>query len=101
VLRGCVPKKLLVYGSHFADYFEDARGFGWAFPGGPPQVDWAALIEKKNKELDRLTNAYKNTLKNANVELIEGKGKVSACSTWRAEKLLTGVWAGRRAETAE
>lgn len=76
MLRGCVPKKLLVYGSHFADYFEDARGFGWSFPGGEPEVDWSHLIEKKNKELDRLTNAYKTTLKNAKVDLIEGKGTV-------------------------
>src|ERR671938_1663035 len=52
VLRGCVPKKLLVYGAQFADAFEDAAGFGWSV--APPRFDWHALIAAKTNELDRL-----------------------------------------------
>ena len=61
VMRGCVPKKLLVYGSQFADAFEDAAGFGWEV--APPRFDWAKLIANKNKELDRLEGIYRNLLK--------------------------------------
>ncbi|HLI20397.1 MAG TPA: glutathione-disulfide reductase [Stellaceae bacterium] len=61
VMRGCVPKKLLVYGAQFADAFEDARGFGWDVT--PPRFDWATLIANKNKELDRLEGIYRNLLK--------------------------------------
>jgi glutathione reductase (NADPH) len=61
VMRGCVPKKLLVYGAQFADAFEDARGFGWDVT--PPRFDWPTLIANKNKELDRLEGIYRNLLK--------------------------------------
>ena len=56
VIRGCVPKKLLVYASRFADEFEDAKGFGWTVP--EPKFDWATLIANKDKEIDRLEAAY-------------------------------------------
>jgi glutathione reductase (NADPH) len=72
VLRGCVPKKLLVYGAQFADAFEDAAGFGWTV--APPKFDWPSLIGAKNKELDRLEQIYINMLKNSRVEIIEGRG---------------------------
>jgi glutathione reductase (NADPH) len=74
VLRGCVPKKLLVYGAQFADAFEDAPGFGWTVP--QPSFDWPALIAAKNKELDRLEGIYINLLKNSKVETIMGRGVV-------------------------
>jgi glutathione reductase (NADPH) len=61
VMRGCVPKKLLVYGAQFADAFEDARGFGWDVT--PPRFDWPTLIANKNKELNRLEGIYRNLLK--------------------------------------
>jgi glutathione reductase (NADPH) len=61
VMRGCVPKKLLVYGAQFADAFEDAAGFGWKVT--PPTFDWPTLIANKNKELDRLEGIYRNLLK--------------------------------------
>jgi glutathione reductase (NADPH) len=61
VMRGCVPKKLLVYGAQFADAFEDARGFGWEVT--PPRFDWPTLIANKNKELDRLEGIYRSLLK--------------------------------------
>jgi glutathione reductase (NADPH) len=72
VLRGCVPKKLLVYGAQFADAFEDAAGFGWSV--APPKFDWPALIAAKNNELDRLEKIYVNMLRNSAVEIIEGRG---------------------------
>ena len=72
VLRGCVPKKLLVYGAQFADAFEDAAGFGWTV--APPKFDWSRLIAAKNNELDRLEKIYVNMLRNSGVEIIEGRG---------------------------
>jgi glutathione reductase (NADPH) len=72
VLRGCVPKKLLVYGAQFADAFADAAGFGWTV--APPKFNWPVLIGAKNKELDRLEQIYVNMLKNSAVEIIEGRG---------------------------
>jgi glutathione reductase (NADPH) len=74
VLRGCVPKKLLVYGAQFADAFADAAGFGWSVP--PADFDWPALIAAKDKELDRLNQIYINMLNNAHVEIIDGRGIV-------------------------
>ena len=52
VIRGCVPKKLLVYASRFALDFEDAAGFGWTLD--TPTFDWPTLIANKDKEIDRL-----------------------------------------------
>lgn len=74
VMRGCVPKKLLVYGAHFAHDFKDAEGFGWS----PVETkhDWAKLIANKDSELNRLEGIYHNLLKNAGVEEITGTGKV-------------------------
>jgi glutathione reductase (NADPH) len=74
VLRGCVPKKLLVYGAQFADAFADAAGFGWSVP--PASFDWPSLIAAKDKELDRLERIYINMLNNAHVEIIDGRGVV-------------------------
>ena len=68
VMRGCVPKKLLVYASHFADDFEDSGGYGWQ--SVDPGFDWPALIEAKNKELDRLEDVYHRILGEAGVEEI-------------------------------
>src|SRR6202521_6484681 len=55
VIRGCVPKKLLVYASRFAHEFEDAAGFGWTVP--EPKFDWRTRIANKDKELDPLHGA--------------------------------------------
>ncbi|KAG8389265.1 hypothetical protein BUALT_Bualt02G0211000 [Buddleja alternifolia] len=75
VLRGCVPKKLLVYASKFPHEFEESCGFGWNYEA-EPKHDWGTLIANKNAELQRLTGIYKNILKNAGVTLIEGRGKI-------------------------
>jgi glutathione reductase (NADPH) len=74
VIRGCVPKKLLVYASHYGEDFEDALGFGWSGPR--PGFDWARLIANKDKEIDRLNLAYKATLAKAGAELIEARAEL-------------------------
>ncbi len=73
VLRGCVPKKLLVYAAHFSHDFEDAAAYGWRVR--PPTHDWAQLISAKNTEIDRLNGIYINLLKNAGVAMHDGYAK--------------------------
>ena len=58
VIRGCVPKKLYVYASRFADDFRDAAGFGWSV--GEPTFDWPTLVAAKDKEISRLSDAYRD-----------------------------------------
>ena len=74
VLRGCVPKKLLVYGVHFADELEDAAGYGWTI--GAHSLDWAKLIAAKDKEIDRLHGIYIKMLKDSGVEIIDGWAEI-------------------------
>ena len=74
VIRGCVPKKLLVYGAQFADAFTDAKAYGWTV--APPMHDWASLIAAKNQEIDRLEGVYRKLLKDSGVSLIEGRGRL-------------------------
>ncbi len=72
---GCVPKKLLVYGAHFADEFEQASGYGWTL-GSKPDFNWATLISNKNREIQRLNGIYRNLLVNSGVTLLEAHAKV-------------------------
>ena len=72
VIRGCIPKKLLVYGSTFADHFADAAGYGWTV--APPVFDWPSLIAAKNKEISRLEGIYHNLLKDCT--LFEARGQL-------------------------
>ena len=72
---GCVPKKLLVYGAHFAEDFEQASGFGWSL--GEANFDWATLIANKDREIHRLNGIYRNLLVNSGVTLIEGHAKLT------------------------
>lgn len=71
VMRGCVPKKLLVYGAAFSNHFNDALGFGWRV--GEPLHDWGKLIAAKNKELDRLEGIYNRMLRDSGVALVPGR----------------------------
>ena len=71
VLRGCVPKKLLVYASEYSSHLKEAEGFGWDQLDG--KHNWLKLIINKNKELDRLSKIYSNIITNANCDLIFGK----------------------------
>jgi len=76
VMRGCVPKKLLVFGSHYGEEIEDAHALGWSVDPTNAKPDWASLVEKKNKELDRLEGVYHRLLDGPGVDLIEGTGKI-------------------------
>ena len=68
VIRGCVPKKLLVYGSHFSEELEDGKNFGWTWENA--KFDWPTLRDHVLKDVDRLNNAYTDTLNNHGVEII-------------------------------
>ena len=74
VLRGCVPKKLLVYAARAADEIADAAGYGWSIPA--PAFDWRRLIRNKNAELDRLNGIYEKMLGDAAVPVLRGRGRV-------------------------
>ena len=96
VLRGCVPKKLLVYGASFASDLEDAIGFGWEEID--PAHNWGQLIDTKNTELDRLAGIYVSLLENAGVTLIQGRGRITdphsvavGDKTYTAERILIAV----------
>src|SRR5215472_15835286 len=69
VIRGCVPKKLLVYASRFHGDFEDAAGFGWTVPHAT--FDWSTLIANKDREIARLEAAYGVTLAKAGVKVVK------------------------------
>jgi glutathione reductase (NADPH) len=98
VIRGCVPKKLLVYASRFSDDFEDAGGFGWQL--STPSFNWSALIAAKDKEIARLEAAYTSTLKNAGVTTFADRAELmsphdvrlkAAGRTVTAEKILVAT----------
>ena len=76
VIRGCVPKKLLVYGAHFAEDLKDARRFGWMVPDDL-QFDWKCLQENVMAEVDRINQAYTNTLQSNGAEIIHQRATVS------------------------
>jgi len=93
---GCVPKKLFVYGSHFAEEFEAAAGFGWTV--GETSFHWPTLRDNKTKEIERLNGIYDNMLKNAGVEIIHGRGTIVDAHTvavgdkqYTAERILVAV----------
>jgi glutathione reductase (NADPH) len=71
VIRGCVPKKLLVYASKFSEDFEDARGYGWTV--GETSFDWPTLIANKDREIDRLEQAYRTNLEKSGAEILVGR----------------------------
>src|SRR5712675_1843760 len=71
VIRGCVPKKLLVYASRFSDEFEDAAGYGWTVP--KPTFDWATLIANKDREIARIEMAYTGALERAGVGIVPSR----------------------------
>ena len=96
VIRGCIPKKLLVYASHFARDFEDACAYGWGAPGN--DFDWSRLIANKDREIDRLNGIYLSLLSGAGVELVEERGVLEDAHTVRlgercitADKVLVAV----------
>ncbi len=100
VIRGCVPKKLMVLASRFADDFEDAGGFGWRL--GEREFDWSTLIANKDKEIDRLERIYRANLDRAGVRIVDSRAVVEDAhtvrlvatgETVRARKILVAVGA--------
>jgi len=74
VLRGCVPKKLLIYGAEFSQAFRDAKGFGWTVDWA--RFDWATLRDHVQAEVNRLSGLYQNNLDAAGVETIDDRAIV-------------------------
>ncbi|MDC3107651.1 glutathione-disulfide reductase [Paracoccaceae bacterium] len=74
VVRGCVPKKLMVYAAEFSQYFRDSKGYGWAIKD--VHFDWQQMVVARNNEVDRLEAAYKKNLKNSGVEIYESFAKL-------------------------
>ena len=93
VIRGCVPKKLLVYAARFRDEFEDAAGYGWTLD--QPVFDWARLIANKDREIARLEAAYVTTLERAGVTLVRSRAVIEDAHTVRlpasGEKVRAGT----------
>ncbi len=81
VIRGCVPKKLLVYASRFSGEFEEAAGFGWNVP--TPSFDWATLIRNKDAEIARLEGVYRKSLVAAGVEIVDSRAVIEDAHTVR------------------
>jgi glutathione reductase (NADPH) len=79
VIRGCVPKKLLVYASRFHGEFEDAAGFGWTV--GQASFDWTTLIANKDREIARLEAAYGATLNKAGVKVVKSRAVIADPNT--------------------
>lgn len=74
VIRGCVPKKLYVYASQFAEQFEDAAGFGWTV--GERQFDWSKLVAAKDAEITRLEGLYRKGLANAGANILNTRAEL-------------------------
>jgi glutathione reductase (NADPH) len=109
VIRGCVPKKLLVYASRFSGEFEDAAGYGWTVP--EPSFDWATLVHNKDREVSRLEAAYTTNLERAGATLIKSRAVIEDAhhirllatgERIRAKYILisTGAWPSLGAEIA-
>jgi len=74
VIRGCVPKKLLAYAAHYAEEFEDARGYGWSRAN--PLFSWPDLIRNKDREIGRLSSIYSGLLARSGVTVLEGTARL-------------------------
>lgn len=81
VIRGCVPKKLLVYGAHFAEDLDDAAMFGWDVP--QKKFDWAVLRDNVLREVDRLEGAYTETLTNHDVTIFHERAVLTGPNSIR------------------
>ena len=75
VIRGCVPKKLMVYASAFSEMFEDAKGYGWSV--GETSFDWGQFKKVRDAEVDRLEGIYRKNLGGADVEIFDARAVVS------------------------
>src|SRR3954453_397609 len=74
VIRGCVPKKLLVYASHVHHEIEDAAGFGWSIPQA--NFDWPTLIANKDKEIARLESIYTANVEKSGARIVKSRAEL-------------------------
>src|SRR3984893_15355371 len=74
VIRGCVPKKLFVMGSHVHQEIEDAAGFGWTIAA--PSFDWPTLVANKDKEIARLEGIYTTNAEKAGAEVVKTRAVI-------------------------
>jgi glutathione reductase (NADPH) len=81
VIRGCVPKKLFVIGSHIHHEIEDAAGFGWTIP--PVSFDWKTLVANKDKEIARLEGIYTTNVSKAGAEVVKTRAVIEDAHTLR------------------
>ena len=81
VIRGCVPKKLMVYASRFKDHFADAAGFGWTL--APSSFDWPKLVAAKEKEISRLSAIYRGNLDKAGVAVEDSRAEIEGAHSVR------------------
>ncbi|MBN8980975.1 MAG: glutathione-disulfide reductase [Rhizobiales bacterium] len=81
VIRGCVPKKLMVYASHIHQEIEDAAGFGWSIPSAT--FDWATLIANKDKEIARLEAAYTTNVEKSGAKIVKARAVFEDAHTLR------------------
>lgn len=84
VIRGCVPKKLFVYASQFAEQFEDAAGYGWTVPEAT--FDWKTLVANKDREIGRLENLYKKNVESSGGQTFNTRATLLDRHTIRLEK---------------
>src|SRR4051812_42193707 len=84
VIRGCVPKKFLVYGAEFSQMFADAPGYGWTFDNA--RFDWATLRDNVQKEVTRLSGIYTSNLAKAGVAAFEERAEVLGPHTVKLRK---------------
>lgn len=75
VIRGCVPKKMFVYASHYPHEIHDAAGYGWNVPEGLT-FDWQKLVQRKDNDIDRLNGLYLQTLGNAGVKVYQAHARL-------------------------
>ena len=75
VIRGCVPKKLMVYAAEFSQHFSDSKGYGWTIKDA--HFDWQQMVIARNNEIDRLEAAYNNNLKKSGVEIYKNFAKLN------------------------
>ena len=79
VVRGCIPKKFMVYASEFSSYFKSAADFGWSV--AKPKFDWPTFLDRKDVEIDRLSGVYVANLRNAGAELLHTRATLTDAHT--------------------
>ncbi len=87
VIRGCVPKKFMVYAAEFSHHFKTAKSYGWTVEGA--KFDWEAFLAEKDKEIARLSGIYVRNLQNAGAELAHGKARLLDAHTVEVDKVGT------------